>query len=306
MLSQSALVTGAYGFVGRHVARHMARNGYVVRGMGHGAWGRGEWREWGLSDWHSADVNVETLLTHGGEPDVIVHCAGSGSVAFSMTHPYQDHQRSVTTTLAVMDFARQHRPEARIVLPSSAGVYGVAAEQPIRVNSTLAPVSPYGLHKRMAEDLCVSYARHFGVRAAVVRLFSVYGIGIRKQLLWDACSKLSAGDLMFGGTGDETRDWIHIEDAAQLLLRVSEEASQHCPIVNGGSGAAITIREVVNTVAKGLGLVDFPQFSGRSRPGDPVHYLADISEAKALGWTPARDWQTEVSAYVEWFKNGSP
>src|SRR4051812_38158698 len=215
---KTMLVTGAYGFVGRHVARAASRAGYAVSGIGHGTWTREEARAWGLQDWRTDDVTLESLLTYGGTPDVICHCAGSGSVGFSMTHPQQDFSRTVVGTLAVLEFIRQSSPQTRMVLPSSAGVYGHCETMPISIDTPLRPTSPYGFHKKMAEELCQSYARNFDVRCAIVRLFSVYGVGLRKQLLWDACQKISGNELEFFGTGKETRDWIHVDDAAALLI----------------------------------------------------------------------------------------
>jgi UDP-glucose 4-epimerase len=306
LAQRTALVTGAYGFVGRHVARAIAARGCRVRGIGHGTWSRDEWRAWGITEWHTADIDVETLTTYAGEPNIVFHCAGSGTVGFSMTHPYQDYQRTVGTTLAVLEFMRLHQPEARLVVPSSAGVYGIAQTLPIGIGAPLNPVSPYGLHKKMAEDLCRSYGRHFGIRSALVRLFSVYGTGIRKQLLWDACSKISAGDLAFAGTGLETRDWLHVEDAADLMILSADHASGECPVVNGGAGIAVRIQEVVDAIAADLGCADRPQFSGRVRAGDPTHYQADIAEALRLGWAPKRHWRDEIRAYVDWYRRDAP
>ena len=305
-MAELALVTGAYGFVGRHVARALAARGAHVIGIGHGSWGRDEWRRWGVAEWHTADVSVDTLTTHAGEPDLVIHCAGSGSVAFSMTHPLQDWQRTVGTTLAVLEYLRLQRPAARLVIPSSAGVYGKAQRMPILTSEALAPVSPYGVHKKMAEDLCRSYAQHFGVRSALVRLFSVYGIGIRKQLLWDACMKLSQGPATFAGTGLETRDWLHVDDAAQLLLVAAEYASAECPVVNGAAGVAVSIHEVVQLIAAHFGSDAQMAFSGATRAGDPTHYQADVSDALAWGWAPQRNRVAEMNAYVDWFRGGAP
>lgn len=302
---KSALVTGAYGFVGRHVARAIAASGYYVKGIGHGSWNRSDWRVWGISEWHASDVTVEALMVYAGEPEIIFHCAGGASVGFSMTHPYQDYLRTVTSTMAVLEFVRLNAPGAAVVFPSSAGVYGTVAQMPIRISDTCKPVSPYGLHKKLAEDLCRSYASHFNVRLAIVRLFSIYGIGIRKQLLWDACMKIADGDLEFRGTGLETRDWLHITDAANLLIAAASRASAACPVVNGGSGISIEVREILNHIAMRLGRRDRPYFSGELRGGDPVHYQADIAQAISWGWAPTRMWHDEVQAYVDWFKDGA-
>lgn len=298
------LVTGAAGFIGRHVARAAGRAGNIVRGLGHGTWSRAEWREWGLADWHAADVTVDTLVSFAGEPDLIVHCAGSGSVAFSMAHPAQDFDRSVATMREVLEYARLHRPGARVVLPSSASVYGNVSALPIPVGAPLWPASPYGVHKRIAENLCQSYAAHFGVPTAIVRLFSVYGVGLRKQLLWDACTKLEHKIAEFGGTGDETRDWLHADDAATLLLVAGAAASPSCPIVNGATGTGVPTRQIIGALASGFDDATF-HFSGLSRPGDPPHFVAEMNEAHAMGWRPERRLDEELQRYVRWYCAGA-
>jgi len=296
-----AVVLGAAGFVGRHAARAFAAAGYEVTGIGHGGWTRDVWRSWGIADWHVADVTLDSLLTYAGDPDVLLQCAGSGSVAFSMTHPVQDYHRSVTTTLAALEFTRLHAPECRFVLPSSAAVYGAVETMPIRVDAPLSPVSPYGTHKKIAEDLCVSYGRHFALRSGIVRLFSVYGIGLRKQLLWDACRKLTVGETGFGGTGEELRDWLHIEDASALLMAAAEHASADVPIANGGVGTAASTGHVLATLADALGTPARPRFTGERRAGDPVDYEADIAQAAAWGWSPRRNLDAELAAYAQWY-----
>jgi len=304
-MPRTVLVTGAYGFIGRHVAKRFAEAGWVVLGIGHGSWVKDEWQQWGISDWNESDITSNALLTYAGSPEVIVHCAGSGSVGFSMEYPQQDFQRTVNTTVAVLDFVRQHASKARVVYPSSAGVYGIVEKLPIQVSSSLVPISPYGEHKKIAEEMCHSYSRYFGISVVIVRLFSVYGMGLRKQLLWDACMKISNGEKTFFGNGTETRDWLHVNDAAALILESGLIEAPECKIINGGSGHGVTVREILCELFECFGREDTPQFTGAKRTGDPVNYIADIEGAENLGWQPNISWREGIREYVKWFRNGA-
>lgn len=302
MKQQIALVTGAHGTIGRYVSSTLAAHDWKVIGLGHGEWSADDQSKWGISSWHEGDVSLTTLRALGLKPALIVHCAGSGAVGASITAPHTDFHRTVATTADVLEYLRVDCPEASLVYPSSAAVYGVTDCMPMPVSLPLRPASPYGVHKKIAEELVVEHARLFGLKAAVVRLFSIYGEGFRKQLLWDACQRISAGEFVFFGTGDETRDWLHVSDAAELLVQASDYASSDCPIVNGGFGESVSVRDVLTELFRLMGRQDFPSFCGTQRPGDPLHYHADMRQALAWGWQPQITWQAGLARYVSWFK----
>lgn len=302
MKQKTALVTGAFGAVGRYVTLALAARGYSVIGLGHGTWSSNDPRTYGIAQWCEGDVSLASLGQLDTLPSLIVACAGGSSVGASVHAPYVDFQRTVNSTVAILEFMRLHCPEAALVYPSSAAAYGVVEQLPIREDSPLCPSSPYGVHKKIAEETIAEYSRFFGLKTIVVRLFSVYGEGFRKQLLWDACHRIAANETTFFGTGDETRDWIHAADAAELLIQAAAYAATTCPVVNGANGEQVTVRTILTKLFGLMGRDDLPQFSGETRSGDPLYYHADISKALAWGWQPKVPWGKGLSRYVDWFK----
>jgi UDP-glucose 4-epimerase len=273
-----------------------------VIGLGHGKWDIKEQITWGVSRWHEGDVSLEALREMDVSPCLIFHCAGSGAVGASLTAPHDDFQRTVATTAAVLEFLHVDCPDAKLVYPSSAAVYGITEQFPMSESIDLHPASPYGSHKRIAEELLIEHARFFGLNCSIVRLFSIYGEEFRKQLLWDACQRISANESIFFGTGDETRDWLHVSDAAALLVAAAEHASISCPVVNGGFGVPVSVRDVVTELFRLMGRSDLPSFCGTQRPGDPLHYHADMRRALAWEWQPKITWRDGLARYVSWFK----
>lgn len=301
-MKDSVLVTGAHGFLGRYVAKVYSQAGWYVIGLGHGEWHTEELQAWGLCEWHRADVNMDALKSYAQDVDLIVHCAGSGSVGFSLTNPMKDFERTVWTTHYVLEYIRTFSPQTRLLYPSSAAVYGNQETLPLTIDMTPNPISPYGVHKNIVEELCDMYAKQYGVRAAVLRLFSVYGNGLKKQLLWDACSKLSQGINTFWGTGEETRDWVHVSDVANAFLLAGGKASPKCPIVNVGTSNAVKIKDVLDILFEAYGAQEQPTFRGEVNAGNPNHYVADVTAMTEWGWHPSVDLTQGIMEYVRWYR----
>jgi len=305
-VTSEVLITGASGFLGRHVARAFAEEGHRVVGLGRAPWTESEWRAWGLSGWLCAEVNLETLRAIAEAPEFIVPCAGSGSVGFSFKSPLADFEATVGTLGSTLEYMRLCAPEARLVYPSSAAVYGQVEQLPIRENTPFRPMSPYGSHKLMAEQLCRSYAQHFGLRVALVRFFSLYGPGLRKQLLWDACVKFAHGEASFLGTGQEARDWVHVTDGAQLLKVAAAHADVHCRVVNGASEVGTTVLEALTLLRTAFPGAPPLAFTREAKVGDPSAYRGDGSQARAWGWAPSIDIEEGVAEYAAWFRREHP
>jgi len=303
VLNKSVLVTGGFGFLGRAAAYRFKSQGYRVVGVGNGRWDSSEARLRGFDTWLDAGVSMASLLTLDEKFDVIVHCAGNGSVGYSLTNPLQDCKKTVDGTAELLEYVRLYNPSALVVYPSSAGVYGAKNDYPIKESDPLTPLSPYGYNKKIVEDLCESYSNVYGIRVAIVRFFSIYGAGLTKQLLWDACNKLadSRDEVVFWGTGEETRDWISIEDAIELILKISACTDRYM-VINGASGVRVTVRTVLEMLRYELGKDTNIVFNNTVKPGDPVFFHADITRAVQLGWAPAVSLQEGIKHYVTWFK----
>lgn len=301
-------ITGAKGFIGRHLALHLYRLGHEVYGIGHGIWPQLESSQWGLSGWANGDIdsaNLEAMRRSGGLPSRVFHLAGGSSVGTSIASPLEDFSRTVNTSARLLEWLRVSAPEARLVVVSSAAVYGSRYDDPIGEDFPTGPVSPYGHHKLMMEELCRSYVETFGVRCTIVRLFSVYGPELRKQLLWDLCSKLSseAPVLRLGGSGRELRDWTEIRDVVRLLDTISVVDGDDLVLLNGGSGVATPVSSITELLVNAWGKRTKIEFVGEARPGDPFSLVARPDALANRGFNWEISLSDGIASYVRWFKS---
>jgi UDP-glucose 4-epimerase len=213
----------------------------------------------------------------------------------------------VATTAELLEWLRQDAPAAKLVAISSAAIYGAGHVGQIAEDARHTPYSPYGYHKLMMEELCRSYADSYGVQVVIARLFSVYGRELKKQLLWDICSKLSRSPdvLELGGCGDELRDWVDVRDVVRILGSLAGYATPDVPTLNVGSGCGVPVREVAQTVIdlwqrKQSGKTKL-RFNGVSRSGDPFSLVARNERLKAIGLNPRVELSVGLADYVDWF-----
>jgi UDP-glucose 4-epimerase len=302
-------ITGGKGFIGRHLAQLAAVQGDRVSGIGHGLWPAEEAAKWGYADWCNGEIeaaNLSQLARTSGLPDIVYHLAGGSSVGASFQNPHEDFCRTVASTSQLLEWLRLNAPDTCVVGVSSAAVYGAGHNGPISEDAVISPYSPYGSHKAMMESLCRSYAENFGLRVALVRLFSVYGAGLEKQLIWDLCCKLAVtknSTVVLGGAGRELRDWLHVSDAAGLLNLVRAQCDVSCPAINGGTGVSTSIHKVAEMVCEAWGGGMDVEFSGIARKGDPASLVADCAKASRLGFKPQIVLAEGIRKVVSWYKS---
>jgi len=303
-----SLVTGAGGFIGRHLVRHLCKQGQSVIGVDLVSASRAGITT-SLAGWSAGGLtrsSLEELQAKAGTADVVYHLAGGSSVGTSLQHPAEDFAATVGGTANLLEWIRTSAAQARLVVVSSAAVYGNVHSGPINEMAQTEPYSPYGAHKYAMEAMVRGWSASFNISSIAVRLFSVYGPGLAKQLLWDLSARLheNAGVVMLGGTGHEVRDWTYVGDVVRVLETASSLAVQGMPIMNAGTTVPISVREVAECLALAYGFDPSGiRYSGRSRPGDPFSLVAAPGLLAKLGF----DWQVSLQQglahYVDWYRS---
>jgi UDP-glucose 4-epimerase len=300
-MSRNVLITGVAGFIGRHTARHFSDQAWSVIGIDQVQPVNAPLQN--LSAYHSIQLpnkELTGLLKHY-LPQVCIHCAGPASVGASIDDPSSDFYNSVVLTFEILNMLRIHCPTCRFVLISSAAVYGNPCSLPIREDHLLIPISPYGFHKLQCEQLCHEFSKIYGMATASARVFSAYGEGLRKQVIWDICEKISSRkSLELHGTGRESRDFVHAIDITKGLALIAETAPMEGEAYNIGSGRQIFIAELAIMILNMLGLKYRPYFNDILPRGNPVNWQADISKIKALGFLPEIELEDGIKGFLNW------
>lgn len=279
MSSSRIFVTGCNGFVGGSVGRFAARNGWTVAGADRGARPELDWP----GTYHRSDLAKDDIaeLLRAFKPGIVFHGAGTASVADSFERPLADLRSSTQTLARVLDAIRVSRIRPFVVFPSSAAVYGNPKSLPVSETAPLAPISPYGYHKLLCETIAQEYRTCFDIRSTALRIFSTFGPRQRRLLVWELYQQ-AAGDapeLTLMGSGEETRDYLHVDDVARVALALSSHgAPPH--VLNCASGCAMTTRDVAEHVRRITGSTKPIVCLNRIRQGDPIQWQADITEMR--------------------------
>lgn len=310
------LVTGGAGYVGSVSVEHLVESGHEVVVLDNG-----------VSDNPSADLRGAELVrgSYADRPlvasllashsiEAVLHTAARSLVGESMREPALYFGENVAGGIALLD-AMRDAYVGRLVISSTASVYGEPESSPISEDAPLRPINVYGETKRTLEAAAGWYGRGYGLRVAALRYFNVAGASTRNGEVHDPETHLIPniikavrggpplnvwGDDYPTPDGTPIRDYLHVLDLAEahrLALEATapgDARSDAMLICNLGSGRGFSVREVIAAAERVIGQA-VPRIEGPRRAGDPPALVAAIDRARAvLDWAPARSTLEEM------------
>ena len=309
-MSGKILVTGGAGYIGSHVVKALGERGYEILVYDNLSTGHREsvlYGEFVKGDLSERDLLDGTISRF--RPDGVLHFAASIRVDESMSNPLLYYSNNTMNSLLLLNAMTAHEVNV-LIFSSTAAVYGIPDENPVREDSPLRPINPYGRSKMLTELMLKDAGSAYGnFRYTALRYFNVAGADAAARIgqnYADATHLITRGlktarggmeKLRIFGTDYDTpdgtciRDYIHVDDLAAAHVLALEHLLSGKPggVYNCGYGHGYSVREVVDGIKKVTG-IDFTVEETGRRPGDPPALVADSSLLKsALGWEPAHD-----------------
>jgi UDP-glucose 4-epimerase len=306
------LVTGAAGFIGSCLSERLLAAGHEVTGIDC------------LTDYYSPTIkrqNLETALQNSRFAflehdlltadlpqvlegcDVVFHQAAQAGVRASWGKEFKAYtDNNVLATQKLLEVSKES-PIQRFIFASSSSVYGNAQNIPVTEDEPTCPVSPYGVTKLAAENLCRLYHQSFGVPVVILRYFTVFGPRQRPDMAFHKFIKAMLRDdpIPIFGNGEQTRDFTYIEDAVDANV-CAMERGHIGRIYNIGGGSRISLNNTIELLENIIGKKALRDYSNPQK-GDVLHTWADTSRAQSdLGFAPRHDIAEGLKKEFEWFK----
>lgn len=291
------IILGGGGFLAGHIQRRYRQLGWRVVSIGRSAaTTEGEVRH----AWTLPHPEFARLLAVE-QPQICVNAAGRASVPASMLEPLADFEASTLLNFRILDDLRRRSPHTIYIHLSSAAVYGEPSRLPVAETARLAPISPYGWHKRLSELVVEEHSTQFGMSSASLRIFSAYGAGLQRQVVWDVVSRAVAHPekpLELQGDPLDSRDFVHGSDVAAAIQVIAERGALVGECYNVASGNETTMQQLGGTILRLLGRESELRFDNRRRAGNPGRWQADIGRLASLGFVAERRLEVGIEEII--------
>jgi len=286
---KKVLVTGGAGFIGFHLTKKLSTLTDDLTIYDDLSSGKMEnVKDVPTAKFVKGDILDLKTLCSQPKTDLIYHLAAQVVVPYSMENPLIDFETNAKGTVSVLEKAR--KDDAKLVFASSAAVYGNPTVFPTPETYGFHPFSCYGLSKVVGEEYCQMYHEQYGLDIVITRFANVYGLHCH-GVIHDFLDKLTKNPnkLEIIGTGKQSRDFVHVSDVIDALLKVGTKESANGKVYNLGIGKTVTILELADMMLKILGLKGKTEVTttGVSWQGDVTKIWFDNSKAKKeLNWNP--------------------
>ena len=290
------LIIGSKGFIGQHAFDYFKSLDYEILGCDV------------VTDYVSDDyIQIDTTnsdyhtIFEKHDFDVCLNCSGAASVPLSLQNPFKDFSLNTLNVFKILEAIRSYQPSCKFINLSSAAVYGNPETLPISENAKLNPLSPYGIHKMQAEQILKEFHNYYHIKTCSLRIFSAYGEGLKKQLFWDLYQKfLNNDEIELFGTGNESRDFIHVDDIVRAIHLAIQNAKFIGEEINIANGEEFTIEYVAELFHKNFHNNKIIRFNNQVKHGDPLNWRADISILKSLGYEQNIAIEKGIQRYIDW------
>ena len=233
--------------------------------------------------------------------DICINCSGSANVSDSIINPLYDFDLNVNNVAKILSSIKNFNSNCKFINLSSAAVYGSPKFLPIKELNQLCLISPYGSNKILSEQLCLGYFNYFNIPTVSLRIFSAYGPGLKKQIFWEWYKKSKKNTItLLNGNGNESRDYIYIDDLVRVIDLVIKFSSFEGNCINIANGEEIFINEIAQFYFNYLN--KRYSFSGNNYSFNPTNWKADISVIKGWGYKKSVSIENGLQKYIEWVK----
>jgi len=258
--------------------------------------------------WYGNVRNGELVSELVSRSDVVIHFAAESHVARSIFDNTIFFETDVLGTQVVANAVLKHYDFVeRFIHISTSEVYGTALEIPMTEEHPLYPASPYASAKTGADRLVYSYCVTYDIPAIIIRPFNTYGPNqhLEKAIPRFITSALLDEPLTVHGSGENTRDWIYVEDLCQALDRVMHISLDKVEgqVINIGTGSEVAIKTIADIVLDKLNKPKSLITHIGDRPGQIRRHVSSTDKAlRILGWKAETDFDEGISSTIRWYQ----